>query len=72
MELDVWSWTGLDRDGTLSSIDISSREDFFGALRFPVPDVETPRGRGDYVLAPAVLQKILSEVSDGERQSCYA
>jgi hypothetical protein len=32
-------------------------------------DVEAfPRGRGDYVLAPAVLQKMLSEVSDGEER----
>ena len=68
VELDDVELDSLDRDGTLSSIGIS-REDFFAVLYDFCADVEAfPRGRGDYVLAPAVLQKILSEVSDGEER----
>ena len=66
--LDDVELDSLDRNGTLSSIGIS-REDFFAVLYDFCADVEAfPRGRGDYVLAPAVLQKILSEVSDGEER----
>lgn len=66
--LDDVELDSLDRNGTLSSIGIS-REDFFAVLYDFCADVEAfPRGRGDYVLAPAVLQKMLSEVSDGEER----
>ena len=64
--LDDVELDGLDRNGTLSSIGIS-REDFFAVLYDVCADVESfPRGRGEYVLTPAVLHSLLSEVSDGE------
>jgi len=66
--LDDVELDSLDRNGTLSSIGMS-REDFFAVLYDFCADVEAfPRGRGDYVLAPAVLQQMLSEVSDGEER----
>jgi len=66
--LDDVELDSLDRNGTLSSIGMS-REDFFAVLYDFCADIESfPRGRGDYVLAPAVLQQMLSEVSDGEER----
>lgn len=66
--LDDVELDNLGHNGTFSSIGIS-REDFFAVLYDFCADVEAfPRGQGDYVLAPAVLQKMLSEVSDGEER----
>ena len=66
--LDDVELDSLGRNGTLASIGIS-HEDFFAVLYDFCSDVEAfPRGRGDYLLAPEVLQMMLGEVSDGEER----
>ena len=61
--LDEAELDSLDRDGTLAALGLD-RDAFFTVLYDFCADVEDlPRGDGDYLLAPAVLRKMLAEVS---------